>query len=358
MKVAIIGSVGVPSKYGGFETLAHQLVENLGSIHQLTVYCSGFQYTKKPKQFKGADLVYIPLNANGIQSIPYDVVSIWKAYKKHDVLLILGVAGVFILPLIRLFSKIKIIVHIDGMEWKREKWKFYAKYYLKKSENMALRRADVIVADNKAILKNMGKEFWPKTKLIAYGGDHVRPIQLNRTLLSKLEIPFEKYAIAVCRIVPENNIRTIIKAFDEVGENLLFVGNWYDSDYGISIWQEFYQSKNIKLVNPIYNQEELDALRSNCEVYVHGHSAGGTNPSLVEAICLGLKIICFDVSFNRETLHGEGYFFKTKDELIELLQTKEYLDTNHQKLKGLAEDYYHWNKVAAAYDELFIGLNR
>ncbi len=353
MKLAIIGSVGVPSKYGGFETLAHQLVEHLSEKIEMTVFCSAQQYTKRPQYFNNAKLEFIGLNANGVQSIPYDVISILKSFKKNDLLLILGVAGVFILPYVKLFSKVKIIVHIDGMEWKREKWKGYAKYYLKYSEQLALKIADSIIADNQAILENIPEKYHQKTSMIVYGGDHAKRVTLEPKLLKKLEINFDSYAFSVCRIVPENNIRTILNAFRKTNRPIVFVGNWYDSEYGISIWQDFHEEPFIKLINPIYNQEELDALRSNCNLYVHGHSAGGTNPSLVEAISLGLNIVCFDVSFNRKSLQDLGSYFKDEDTLLEVLN-QEIAQVDYRKsLQNLAENKYSWKQVVKDYEDLF-----
>lgn len=358
MKLAIIGSVGVPSKYGGFETLTHQLVEELSDKIDMTVYCSAQQYTKRPKTFRQARLEYISLNANGAQSIPYDVISILKAYRKNDILLILGVAGMLILPIIKIFSKAKLIVHIDGMEWKREKWKGYAKIYLKYSERLALGISDVIIADNKAILENIPEKFHSKTELITYGGDHASHEILTDKLLKKLGIPFSNYAFSVCRIVPENNIRTILNAFKTSKRNIVFIGNWYDSEYGLSIWQDFYEIENIKLINPIYNQKELDALRSNCELYIHGHSAGGTNPSLVEAIYLGLPICCYDVSFNRETLGPHGSFFKDEQSLVEIIEKElVYSEEERVSLMKFARDNYLWKNITQAYHSLFRKLD-
>jgi hypothetical protein len=131
-KIAIIGTVGLPANYGGFETLTEHLIEDLGQKHTITVYCSGKKYPASARKatYKGANLRYIPLDANGIQSIPYDSISILHALFYADVLLILGVAGAWILPFVRWFTNKKIIISIDGIEWKRDKWNWLAKWYL------------------------------------------------------------------------------------------------------------------------------------------------------------------------------------------------------------------------------------
>lgn len=355
-RIAIIGCVGVPAKYGGFETLAEYLVEYLAGKTNMTVYCSSRQYTRKIKSYKGAAIEYVNLNANGAQSILYDIISIVRACKANDVLLILGVAGAFILPLVKLFFPVKIIVHIDGMEWKREKWKFYAKKYLQLSESIAIKNADYIIPDNKAILKNINQKYHFKSKMIAYGADHVSDEKLTSKLLSKLEIEGKPYLFSVCRIVPENNIRTIIKACISTQQYLVIIGNWYDSQYGLATWQDYVDNPYVKLVNPIYNQSELDALRSNCTVYIHGHSAGGTNPSLVEAMFLGLNIVAFDVSFNKNTLGGKGLFFKNQKELEQILTAYDGYENFKEYHKTFAMENYKWEKIAEEYFELFNSL--
>ncbi len=144
-RVSIVGTVGIPAKYGGFETLVEHLTKNLNSKFDITVFCSSKAYDKKLNRYNGSNLEYIDLNANGIQSIIYDIVSIFKAIKNSDIILILGVSGCIILPLVRIFSKNKIVVNIDGLEWKRGKWNWYAKSFLKLSEEIAVRNSDVVL---------------------------------------------------------------------------------------------------------------------------------------------------------------------------------------------------------------------
>ena len=139
-RVAIIGTAGVPGRYGGFETLAHQLVTHLNDQCQLTVYCSKKVYPKheRPNTWQGARLVYLPFDANGVQSIIYDIVSIIHALFYADALIVLGVSGGICLPFIKRLTSKKIIVNIDGLEWRRPKWKKWVRQYLKWSERLAV----------------------------------------------------------------------------------------------------------------------------------------------------------------------------------------------------------------------------
>ena len=161
--ITIIGTVGVPANYGGFETLVENVIgENASKDGNYTVYCSSKSYPKRLSLYKGASLKYIPLDANGIQSIFYDILSLIQATRRSDVVLILGVSGCCFLPIYRLFSKKKLIINIDGLEHRRNKWGKWTRRFLRFSEKMAVKYADVVVADNKGIqdyvLEEYGKQ--------------------------------------------------------------------------------------------------------------------------------------------------------------------------------------------------------
>lgn len=152
-KVAIIGTVGLPAKYGGFETLASHIVTNLSDNYNFSVYCSGKSYKKTERQstFQKAKLIYLPFKANGMQSIIYDSLSIIHAVFYADVLIVLGVAGAWTFPFVRLFTNKKIIVSIDGIEWKRDKWSRLAKIYLWVAEKIAVKYSHIDISDNESI---------------------------------------------------------------------------------------------------------------------------------------------------------------------------------------------------------------
>mgnify|MGYP001356965812 CR=1 FL=1 len=151
IRVAVIGTTGLPARYGGFETLAHHLVNNLSKDFDMTVYCSSKYFGKPGKRlenYNGAKLEYLPLNANGYQSIPYDILSILHAVRRNDVLLLLGVSGAVLLPFLKMFTKKPILVNIDGQEWKRPKWNWIARKVLGWSEKLAVAFADKVITDN------------------------------------------------------------------------------------------------------------------------------------------------------------------------------------------------------------------
>ena len=354
-KVAIIGTVGLPAKYGGFETLTAHLVEELADNYDFTVYCSSKKYSKEEqiKDWNGAKLKYIPLDANGIQSIPYDTWSIFDAIFKSDVLLILGVAGAWILPFVKMFTRKKIIVSIDGIEWKRDKWPLAAKLYLWWAEKMAVRFSHIDISDNESIQDYTSLRYKTISRVIEYGADHTK-VNITPTSENLEKYPFlsEEYAVKVCRIEPENHVHTILKVFSEFPEKkLVLVGNWNNSSYGTELKEHYSQYKNITLLDPIYNQEIIDLIRGNASLYIHGHSAGGTNPSLVEAMFLGLPIISNGVSYNRTTTEHKAFYFSTEEELKEILSsiTKEDLSNCASQMKKIAERRYTWKKIAKKY---------
>jgi glycosyltransferase involved in cell wall biosynthesis len=356
-KIAIIGTVGLPSNYGGFETLTEYLTKDLGAHFDITVFCSNASYKTKLKTHNNAKLKYLNLNANGVQSILYDIVSIFYALLFADTLLILGVSGCTVLPLVKLISSKKIIVNIDGLEWKRAKWGKVAKWFLKYSEKLAVKYSDIIIADNKVIQDYVLAEYGKKAKLIAYGADHTCKEALSIAVLNQFPFLSEKYAFKVCRIEPENNVHLILEAFSEYsGLNIVVVGNWNNSNYGKQLKLEFDSFENIYLLEPIYNQNILNQLRSNCYLYIHGHSAGGTNPSLVEAMYLELPIIAYDVNYNRETTANKARYFKSKIDLINHLKSlnKSEISSIGLEMKNIANDNYTWNLISEKYSKLFV----
>jgi len=357
MKVAIIGSVGIPAKYGGFETLVEFLTKDLNTKIDFTIYCSSKEYESKQESHNLATLKYVPLKANGIQSIPYDIWSLLKVKRDIKVVLILGVASGFFLPIYRVFTKKKIIINVDGLEWKREKWGKLAKWYLRNSEKIAVKYSDIIVADNKIIQEHVKKSYAKDAVLIEYGGDHVSPKKFSLEISNKYVFAKLKYAFKVCRIEPENNIHMILEAFSRQRKySIAIVGNWKNSSYGLELIKKYSRFAHIHLLDPIYDQSILDQLRSNCFFYVHGHSAGGTNPSLVEAMFLNIPIIAYDVNYNRETMENHSLgFFKTTSDLQFILENISISDIQDSinKLASIARRRYRWELIAQKYHSIF-----
>jgi len=351
-KLAIVGIVGVPANYGGFETLTDNLLDLLPKFYDITVFCESKAYKEKPETYKGAKLEYLKLKANGAQSIIYDSVSLVKSCRNFDYIILLGVSGAIILPFIKPFSKAKLIGHIDGLEWKRDKWGWFAKKFLKFSERLTVKYSDAVIADNKHIQDYVTEEYSKGSFLIAYGANHVNEVDPDpyRKKFSFIDKP---YIFTVCRIEPENNIELHLRVFTEndIPVPYVIVGNWNSSVYGAKLYRKYSKEKNVILYNPIYELEELNALRSNCYFYLHGHSAGGTNPSLVEAMYLGLPILAYGVNYNRETTFNKAVYFDDYHSLKEILLTLDTLDRVEmiQTMLKLAKKNYSWKAISKQY---------
>lgn len=349
-KVAIVGTVGIPACYGGFESLVENLTLHKSKNVDYTVFCSSKAYKNKLDTHNNAELVYISLKANGVQSILYDVLSLVKCLKlKPDVVLILGVSGCIFLPFFKLFSKAKIVTNIDGLEWKRDKWRWAVKQFLKLSENIAVKFSDVVVTDNKAIGDYVNSEYGKENITIAYGGDHA--IRSN-LIDSQLNGGTSSYALGLCRIEPENNVGMILEAFSKNSHKVKFVGNWESSAFGKALKAKYKGHENIELLDPIYDLDTLYQLRRGCSIYLHGHSAGGTNPSLVEMMHFGIPIFAFDCSFNRYSTDNKAHYFKDDNQLSELIKgtRKEALSSNANNMKRLAKERYTWSEISKEYE--------
>ncbi|MGX1753733.1 DUF1972 domain-containing protein [Sphingobacterium sp. NPDC055346] len=355
--IAIIGTNGLPGRYGGWDQLMNHLTSQLREKLDFHVYTSSHNAVPGIKEVNGSKLIIVPLKANGWQSVPYDAISLFHAVFKYDILLVLGTSGCIVLPIIRLFGK-KVVLNPDGAEWKRGKWSKPVKWFLKISEKIGIKFAHTVISDNKVIQDYIKEEYKVDAKLIEYGGDNVRQVPISESTLKKYGIESGKYAFKVCRIEPENNIDLIVEAFSTMNTPLVLIGNWNFSDYGKNVREKYKASDNLRLLDPIYDQEQLDELRGNCGIYIHGHSVGGTNPSLVEAMNLGLCCAVFDVSYNRETTENSAVYFNSSNSLKKIVDDFEsgLLDSQvyGNAMLEIAKRRYYWERIVNEYYLTFI----
>lgn len=350
--IAIIGTVGVPGNYGGFETLA----DNLAVYHSdkclksgLTVYCSAKSFKEKPSRYCNADLHYVNIDANGIDSIAYDIYCLINAARGgHDRILLLGVSGAIILPIINFFCSAKIITNVDGIEWRRQKWKGIARLYLKFSEWIAIKASHVIIADNQGIADYIRETYRVEALVIPYGGDHAVKTSTDSAVAMDIG---EGYALGLCRIEPENNVAMILDAFDKINFPLVFVGNWDASEYGRALKRKFKYHPNITILDPVYSPTKLRAIRNNARLYVHGHSAGGTNPALVEMMHFGIPVAAYGCKFNRYTTDDRALYFNSSNDLSGIVENISRCEAEKigKAMKYIAEQRYTWDVIGKAY---------
>lgn len=348
-RVLIIGTDGLPARYGGFETLVAQLaqVKEYSELIQVDVQTSAHQRDKHPTRFGEFSIHYTKIKPNGVWSIMYDALGLWAGYrKKYDIIICLGVSVGPALLLRGLFKfRSQIIVNVDGVEWRREKWNFLARSVLKLSERFCVANADKIIADNQGIVDYLVNQYpkldSSKVAMIPYGGDQfrVRVVPINNS----------RKIFCLSRIEPENNVDMILSAVSDSSTQCIYYGNWEISPYSRRLYSDFGPKIDLRL--PEYNVGKLSEEREQCHYYVHGHSAGGTNPSLVEAMHSGHSVIAFDCIYNRYTTKNEAYYFKSKEELFLLLRQIEQdtLEPNADKMLEIAQDFYTWKSVADDY---------
>jgi glycosyltransferase involved in cell wall biosynthesis len=356
--LAIVGAVGLPSSYGGFETLAEQLSRQLSKRkYKILVFCTGSPKDSKgvrPSSSDGADLKYVNWNANGWQSVVYDSISLLQAAPRSSSILVLGVSGCFVLPLIRMFwRRTRIVTNIDGLEWRRKKWGHIAALFLRVSEWFAVQFSHDIISDNQGIKDHIYASYGKKSSLIAYGGDQAAMQATSEMNSADSEI--RSYYLSICRIEPENNIDKILKAFLELSdEQLVIVGNWNASEFGKKLRVSFSGAPNISLKDPVYDQFILQKLKNYSKGYIHGHSAGGTNPSLVEAMHAGKAIFAFDVIYNRYTTYDKAVYWSDSEHLSKSLIdiSPQAMESIGKDMKQLARQHYTWDGIAREYQDI------
>ena len=360
IKVAIIGTNGLPGRYGGWDQLLNHLTLNLRDEFSFVVYTSSYNAVKGLKEYNGAKLKIIPFKANGAQSVIYDIVSLFHGAIKYDVLLVLGTSGCICLPFIKLFGK-KIILNPDGCEWKRKKWSAPIQRFLLLSEKIGVIYADTIVADNEKIMEYIEQAYNKPSKLIEYGGDNALFVDISEETQVKYKITRNNYAFKVCRIEPENNLDLILEAFKNSEIVFVLIGNWNYSSYGRNLRIKYKDYPNLRLLDPIYDQKSLDELRSNCSLYIHGHSVGGTNPSLVEAMNLGLCCVVYKVEYNVATTENSAIYFNDESELRRILYNYRFneidLESYGYKLREIAKRRYIWRIITEKYSKIFSDKN-
>ena len=345
-KLFIIGCTGVPARYGGFETFAENVALELSKSLDVSVICSSKLYTPDERiiNWNGINRIFYSMYPNGLGSIMYDLKGLLQAGKEADYILLLGVGSGLFFPLLPSLRTKNLLIHIDGIEWKRPKWNLIEKIYLRIGFWFSLRYAKTIILDNKALNDYIPDTFRKKTVILNYGGNHLPVIEKLPVMTSEIS-----YALVIARAEPENNLHLILRIFEQLkNPRLIIISNWNNNRYGKKLYRYYSGVKNIQLLDAIYDAYQIHQYRMNCTLYIHGHSVGGTNPSLVEAMYAGLPIVAFDNEFNRITTNNLAIYFRTGKDLEYILQHSNQLNLSESagKMKQYAMQNYTWDKTA------------
>jgi glycosyltransferase involved in cell wall biosynthesis len=364
MKIALIGTRGIPAHYGGFETCAEELSRRLVKKgHLVWVYGRSGYYEKKLKEYEGVKLVYFPeLKVKALDTLSHTFLSLAHAItKKYDVIFVFNYANSPLLILPKMLGK-AVILHLDGLEWSRDKWKGFGEKYFKFAEWLSTKISMDLISDSKSIRAYFEKTYGKATHFIPYGAD-IQSSQ-NKLLLQKFGLQSGEYFLQITRFEPENNPLLSIEGFlkMETDKQLVLVGGvQYKTEYSEKIYS--IQHPRIRILGFIYDKEILQELRCNCYAYVHGNEAGGTNPALLQAMASGCFVISRDVPFNREVLKNSGiYFQKNVDDVCEkmswALQSPDEIRRKGEEGRNIIKNSYSWEAVVDEYEKLFLSRLR
>lgn len=378
--VFIIGSRGLPAQYGGFETFVDQLVSHqVSSEIQYHVACLSNDQAYHHFDYKGVDCFTIKAPKLGpARVIAYDMMAINYALKvikkqgiEQPIFYVLGnTIGAFVAPFARKIHKMggRFYINPDGLEWKRAKWAKPIQAYLKYSEKIMTRHADLVISDNPGIESYIKEAYpWSKTTYIAYGTD-LSPTSLNsqdnkaREFYHKWQTQEKNYYLILGRFVPENNYETAIREFmtSSSKRDLVIICNHEGNPYYEELRARtgFDQDPRVKFVGTVYDQDLLKYIRKEAFAYIHGHEVGGTNPGLLEALAHTDLNLVLGVSFNQTVAKDTAqYWTKETGNLAHLINQVDSLEDVSewgQLAKTNMKQNFTWEKIVGEYEELFL----
>lgn len=349
-KVAIIGSHGLYVNYGGFEQLVYNLAEKKSDNIEYLIFNSANSQIGKKAPI-GVTVKLLRFNATGFQGLFYDFWSILISFWKVDTILLLGVQGIPLITILRLFKKVKIVANIGGLEWERPHFGYFSKQYLRFCFNLSFILSDFVVLDNAHYKTFLPKRQKANVVIVAYGGEIDTSIDVNKDIEKKYPFINDKYYLSISRARKDNHIDELCESFAGTKHKLVLISTFSSSSYGSTVYSKYCDYSNIILINGLYNKPELDLIRRKCKAYIHTHTLCGTAPSLVEMIIAQKPIISIENPQNKYTLHNQAFFFSTFSEIQELLNSKKDL-LEFIPSREICKSY-DWSKIVSNYESLF-----
>ncbi len=364
MKITIIGSRGVPANYGGFETFAEEIAVNLAENYQydITVVCDADQKktNKGVNEYKGVKLLYSKYSKSK-NAILFYYDSIKMVADKYDIVYSCGPAGGMFGWLVHKHDNI-MITNPDGLNWKRAKWSPLIQKGFRTFEYLATKFSDHIACDSYGIEKHIQDSYNTKKTFVAeYGAYPNTYINVNNKeieeILNKYNLKENAYHLVVSRLEPENHVHVIIDGYMKEKRNypLVIVGNLTETEYTKGLQDN--TNSSVIFVGGIYDKKELEVVRAKALDYCHGHSVGGTNPSLLEAMASKNLCVCHDNVFNREVVGENGLFFKDESDVNKFIKDiedkPEQFDIMREGVYQKVLTYYTWGKITDKYSKAF-----
>lgn len=365
-KLNILGTRGIPAKHGGFETFAEYVALYLANKNwQVTVYCqelyNDISCNIWEDHWQGIRLIHIPVKQKGaFGTAIFDWKSIQHAITEKGLMLTLGYNTAIFSIFFRLKNRLNLM-NMDGIEWKRSKWSLPLRLYFYFNELAGCYLANHLIADHPMIKQHLMR--WvseSKITMIPYGADEIK--QADEKLLSQYDLKPYGYALVIARPEPENSIYEIVKAFSEKTRHfkLVILGDFKpkENTYHEKIAKS--ASHEVVFLGAIYDKVILSALRFYTTIYVHGHTVGGTNPSLVEALGAGSPILAHDNPFNRWVAGEQQLYFSdieecalAFDKLLDPKNSKEKLHLMSKASRERFNEEFTWEKILIQYETLF-----
>ncbi|MFK0402227.1 DUF1972 domain-containing protein [Microbacterium sp. NPDC090225] len=358
LRIALIGTRGIPAAYGGFETAVEEVGRRLVERgHRVLVY--GRDAGTAGDVHLGMRRVTLPaVRQKALETLSHTALSTVHAVTKArpDAAFVFNAANSPFLPLLRA-RRIPVALHMDGLEWRRSKWGPRGKAYYRAAESFGVRQADAIIADAPGIADYYDHQFGVASELIRYGAPLLDDAPTDG--IRELGLEPGGYHLVVARFEPENHVREIVEGYavSRATKPLVVVGSApYAAEYTAAIDRIAAADPRIRLLGAVYDQSLLDALYHHASTYLHGHSVGGTNPSLLRAMGAGTAVIAFDVVFNREVLDEQGWFFRTPADVATAVDAAESdaeaVAAASAAARRRAADAFSWDDVAATYEDL------
>ena len=385
--IFIVGCKGIPTRYGGFETFVDKLTEytkDKSIQYHVSRILDDSEYDENNTEYEynGAHCFDIKQRMGGpqkaifydVDAIKYSIDYIKKYNLKEPVIYVLACRiGPFIGKFKREIHELggRLYVNPDGHEWKRAKWSAPVRKYWKISERLMVKNADLLICDSIGIenyIKEDYKKYNPKTTFIAYGAETSKSTLTDddnkvKEWFSEFNIKFKNYYVVVGRFVPENNFEVIIREFmkSETKKDLVIVTDYQNNTFYDELLKStgFNKDRRIKFVGTVYDQPLLKKIRENAFAYIHGHSVGGTNPSLLEALGLTDVNLLFDVIFNREVAEDGAKYWSLEDGNLAALidktddMSENEIETIGNKAKKRIDNFYSWEYITEKYQKLF-----
>lgn len=361
LRIAMVGTRGVPARYGGFETCVEEVGARLVERgHEVVVYCRRLDDgSTELASYKGMSLVHFPaMKKRSLETLSHTGLSVQHLVRhRTDAAIVFNSANSPFLPALRA-ARIPVATHVDGLEWKRDKWGKAGRRYYQMAERLAVRWSDALISDAVGIQDYYLEKFNKPTDLITYGAPILDGAGSDR--LAELGLTANGFHLVVARFEPENHVDMIVEGYSasSATKPLIVVGS---APYADSYTQRVRSlaDDRVTFLGGVWDQELLDQLYANAFTYLHGHSVGGTNPSLLRALGASAATTAFDVVFNREVLGDAGRYFGSADDVRAQIERSEAMPVETRMLGSLARlraDEYDWDEVTDRYESLALRL--